>query len=86
MRDGGCDDPGESPVDRYEPHPDPFSLGFVQGWKFEDIAHDSGVEDFDSDVAIQQGRDEGGDERNGIAKRLEAVCGVGDTCTGGLVD
>lgn len=65
---------------RTEYHPDPFALLVVERGEFEQVDEDGGVEDFDADVAVEEGGDQAGDDTDGVAKGLESVRSGWDAC------
>lgn len=76
----GADDECETPVDGHHGYPDHFAAWRVQARESEELAADILVYDFDADVAVERGGDQGGDQGKGVAGGLPVV--VGDSGVG----
>lgn len=73
IRDRGGDDESDCPVDWNDTGPDPFAAFGEKGRRVEKFHQDVVVEDFDTDVAVQRGRDKGTDDGKHVACCLPAI-------------
>ena len=67
------DDKGDDPPDGYDGGVEYLAAAVDEWGCVEDVHQDVVVEDFDADVAVQSGGDEGGDEGDHVAGCLPAV-------------
>ena len=73
LGDGGGDDEGDDPVDGHDADPEEFAALLGQGGEVEDVGEEVVVQDFDADIPVQRGRDQGGDEGDDVAGCLPVV-------------
>lgn len=75
VRDRGRDDESDGPVDGDDDRPEHLAFLAVHGRGGEPFHEDVVVEDFDADVAVEAGGDQGGDDGEDVARGLPVVGG-----------
>ena len=84
IRDGGADDEGDGPVDGDDGDPEHLARSLGEWWGAEEFDADVVVQDFDADVAVERGGDEGRHHREDVARGLPAI--GADAEVGGVLD
>lgn len=80
LGNGGSEDGCERPVERYDDNPDKFSFLTVKFWATEEIFDNVLVDNFDTDVAIQNSGNETTDKQQRVGYCLPGIRGETLVC------